>query len=109
MKDRQQKQGGNQGGNQPNRRDNDPSRRSEPDRKNEERTGTEPRRPNESDPKRRGDQGDRGGIQDPQRRGDTGETRRGMQGDELNRPSEPRRPFDETNIGDEDSDDDLRR
>lgn len=33
-----------------------------------------------------------------------------MKGDDINRPSEPRRPFDETNIGDKDrDDDDLRR
>lgn len=57
-----------------------------------------------------GSSGDRGGIQDPQRRGGQPDESRGMKGDDINRPSEPRRPFDETNIGDKDrDDDDLRR
>lgn len=89
MKDRQQKQGGNR----PNKRDQDPSRHGDPQRR-DDRSGTETGRPRE------------GGIQDPQRRGGP-DDRRGMRGDDIDQPSEPRRPFDETNV--ENDDDDLRR
>lgn len=119
MKDRQDKQQGNQGnikkGNDDLSRRGDPTRETErpnlePSRQGE--TWNEPRRGGTGDVERKGADPNRSGGQfnDPKKGGQYGDPkrpgigggdqeRRGAQGTGIGGPSEPRRPFDETNVG----------